>query len=497
MNYIKLLSTLFTFIVSFSIYSQWQGQGNCFLGSSFDKLGSKNSIALDSTGNTLAMGSPFNSDFGPYSGYVEVYDWDGSTWIQRGNRLIGDSITLEGFGAAVSLSADGNTLAVGVFNGKNSLGYRCGVVKIYDWDGSTWDLRGTIEGEGNPSPLLETDAFGSAIDLSPDGNKIVIGGPSNTKLAGTLQIQGHCRVYHWSGTSFVQIGDDIDGSNALEEFGEDVAINSAGDKIVVGIPEYSQNIGEGGAVVSFQWNGNSWVQAGDTLFGLFQQDQFGKSVSMTPDGLSIIIGVPQLTNGAVLVFDWNGNNWVQRGLSIVGSNSRAGGDVDISYDGNIIAIGEYGANFSDGQVRVFKWNGGSWIQVSNSITTTGSTIAFGSSVALNAWGNIMAGGAIGDDTNGLSSGKVCVFENMEVASLNESETPFFSIHPNPSNGSFNISCNSNIHMIQVLDYSGRIVREENVDSKQFLCDSQKLESGVYVINILTENGNYSTRIQIL
>lgn len=70
------------------------------------------SVSLSSDGNRLAVGSRWNDGNGHIAGRVRVFDWLESTWIQLGSDLDGEAAGDE-FGWSVSLSAEGNRLAVG------------------------------------------------------------------------------------------------------------------------------------------------------------------------------------------------------------------------------------------------------------------------------------------------------------------------------------------------------------------------------------------------
>ena len=42
---------------------------------------------------------------------------------------------------------------------------------------------------------------------------------------------GHVRIFNWDGSSWNQLGQDIDGENSNDESGTSVALNSAGTRI--------------------------------------------------------------------------------------------------------------------------------------------------------------------------------------------------------------------------------------------------------------------------
>ena len=113
-------------------------------------------------------------------------------------------------GYSVSLSANGNIVAIGAVN-NDANGNNNGHVRVYSWNGSTWDQVGNdIDGEmgGNG------DFFGFSVSLSDDGNIVAIGGPKND---GTDTDAGHVRVYSWNGCVWSQLGSDIDGEYANDK----------------------------------------------------------------------------------------------------------------------------------------------------------------------------------------------------------------------------------------------------------------------------------------
>lgn len=412
---------LLLFLIPYIGNTQWTILGSTVDGvSENDKIGSLNTIDIDSAGTTIAIGTPFNSDSGSYSGYIKVFDLIAGIWTQRGNTFIGNDSLLEGTGSAVSLSADGNTIAIGSSHGHNSLGYRCGVVRVYDWNDSTWVQRGAIiEGEGNPIPVFETDVFGIAVSISADGNNLAVGGPGNTQQPGGLIYQGHARVYHWDGQAWNQVGQDIDGEQVLEDFGRSVSINETGDILAVGGRDYGHPV-DTGIVRTYYFDGTQWQPRGEFLLGPEAACQYGNSVALNRSGNTLVVGAPRYNNfsGGVFVYDWVGTDWVQRGSTIMGNpSSQAGTSVDINANGNIVAVGEPWRNSANGGVQVMGWNGISWSPIENYLTGigwSGDINTFGSAVALDDWGAKIAIGASRHTPISYNEGKVYVFVNQAV-----------------------------------------------------------------------------------
>ena len=90
---------------------------------------------------------------------------------------------------------------------------------------------------------------------------------------------------------------DINGNSSYDYFGWSVDINYAGDRIVVGAP-YDDNGGSNsGSVSVFDWNGTSWVQVGNNINGTSNSEYFGWSVAINDFGDKILAGAPDNDNG--------------------------------------------------------------------------------------------------------------------------------------------------------------------------------------------------------
>ena len=97
-------------------------------------------------GNSVAIGAPNNDGNGYDRGHVRVYNWNGTTWIQKGVDIDGEAND-DRSGYSVSMSADGNTLAVGAYQ-NDGIGNVAGHVRVYDWNGTSWTQKGLdIDGE--------------------------------------------------------------------------------------------------------------------------------------------------------------------------------------------------------------------------------------------------------------------------------------------------------------------------------------------------------------
>jgi hypothetical protein len=148
-----------------------------------------------------------------------VYHWDGSSWTQRGLDFDGAGSGDE-FGATVSISDDGNTVAIGSMFHDNRKGH----VRVFHWDVNSWTQRGLdIDG----SFIYEYS--GTSVSLSGDGNTVAIGAPYHESQKDTV------RVFHWDGNSWTQRGQDIDGASN-DQAGKYVSLSGDGNTVAIGAP---------------------------------------------------------------------------------------------------------------------------------------------------------------------------------------------------------------------------------------------------------------------
>ena len=90
------------------------------------------SVSLNSAGNVVAIGAYFNDGNGIDSGHVRVYKYENGGWIQLGADIDGEA-TDDWSGRSVSLNSTGNVVAIGApFNdGNDGNGDNSGHVRVY------------------------------------------------------------------------------------------------------------------------------------------------------------------------------------------------------------------------------------------------------------------------------------------------------------------------------------------------------------------------------
>lgn len=331
----------------------WMQKGNDIVSDSLEyQLGW--SISLSDDGNIIVIGSTYVN--GNNSGNTKIYSYNGSNWIQIGNTITGSQVGDES-GWCVSINSDGNIVAIGA-PAYDENGIHSGQTRIYYYSGGVWTQMG-----GDIYGVSQNDFFGFSLSLNSDGTIVAIGAPKNDGNSSNINDnRGHVRVYKYNGADWVQIGDDINGEGLLDESGASVALNADGDIIAIGAPLNNGIPYDSGHVRIFEFNGSSWVQMGSDIDALLPYHHFGYSVKISNIGNTVVIGTEKIEN-TVKVFDFVEGNWLQRPEDIVGELclDLYGLSVDLNADGNIIAVGnkENDGNtgyYGDdrGSVRVYK-----------------------------------------------------------------------------------------------------------------------------------------------
>ncbi len=128
---------------------------------------------------TLGIGAWGNDGNGSCSGHVRVYEWTGSSWIQKGADIDGEAED-DYSGASISMP-DSITIAIGALYNDGG-GIDAGHVRIYKWNGSEWQQKG-VDIDGT-EPF---DEFGYSVSM-PDKNNFAVGAPENNNSTGLVQV---------------------------------------------------------------------------------------------------------------------------------------------------------------------------------------------------------------------------------------------------------------------------------------------------------------------
>jgi len=134
-----------------------------------------------------------------------------------------------------------------------------------------------------------SDYSGNSVSLSSDGTIVAIGANFND---GNGSNSGHVRVYEYSGSSWSQLGADIDGDSSGDYSGRSVSLSSDGTIVAVGAPYNDGNGSNSGHVRVYQYSDSSWSQPVLDIDGEAADNYSGYSVSLSSDGTIVAVGAP-------------------------------------------------------------------------------------------------------------------------------------------------------------------------------------------------------------
>ena len=295
------------------------------------------SVEVTSNGNVLVVGNPRSTTTERADGKAKVFERKENSWIQKGDDItISDPVFFaDQFGFGVSISQDGNIVAVSGIQTIDRKGFVC----VYEFVDNKWNKLGDrIEGEAIG------DRFGYYVSLSRNGKRVSIGAVENDGDSGNDV--GHIRVYEFIDNVWRQIGKDIDGNVRREWFGHRNELSSDG-KTVVGNTMDSVSV-----VRVFEEVNGEWRQKGSTL-------EKGGTVAISGDGNLLVVDndeddIPP--HNAVQTYVFDGVDWRQKGSTIATSNNSSISWLSLTEDGSYLLYSTNGTS----KAKVYEWNGNDW-----------------------------------------------------------------------------------------------------------------------------------------
>lgn len=247
------------------------------------------------SGDRAIVGSYGNDDDGNTSGSAYIFNFNGTTWIEKQKITASDAAIYDEFGFSVSISGD---KAIVGAHGNDDDGNVSGSAYVFEFDGTTWLEKQKI----TASDAALGDVFGKSVSIS--GNKAIVGAYGNDDV---INESGSAYIFEFNGTAWVQ-KQKVTASDASEDsrFGKSVSIS--GDKAIIGA-EGNNVVGtSSGSAYVFEFNGTTWVEiqkliASDTE----PEDFFGKSVSISDD--KAIVGAWKsddggLSSGSAYIYEY-------------------------------------------------------------------------------------------------------------------------------------------------------------------------------------------------
>jgi len=403
------------------------------------------SASLASDGSRALVGAYGNNS---NTGAAYIFDkpaggWSGTTSASAATATFTGGATGDCFGKSVALSSDGTRALIGAYC-NDSAASEAGAAYIFvkpqgGWTGTTSASAANARFTGGAA----NDNFGNAVSLSSNGNRAIIGAYHNTTGGANA---GAAYIFEapggvWSGTTSASAANArFIGGAANDNFSYSVSLSSDGNRALVGALENDSAGNNAGAAYIFEapggiWSGTTSASAATANFtGGAASDNFGYSVSLSPDGSRVLIGAPSngtayLNAGAAYIFDKPGGGWggtkpasaANALLTGAAVGDFFGGSVSLSSDGSRALVGAYNndtAGSGAGAAYIFDkpsvgWSGTTSASAATATFTGGAASDnFGYSVSLSSDGSrALAGAPINATSPGTNTGAAYLFQS--------------------------------------------------------------------------------------
>jgi hypothetical protein len=243
------------------------------------------SIDMSDDGTRIVVGSPYY----PTNGSIYIFHWNGTNWIQYG-PLSGSAVGSEStFGFSVGINGSGTKLVVGDPYNSSLSGTPAGKAYAFIWNGSAW-VEEAVLAAGDPGA---NDHFGCSVSISGNGDYIAIGAKFQEVNVGSLD-SGAAYIFYWNGSAWAQ-QQRLKASDNVEDlmFGFSVDLDSTGSRVVVGA-NAAYLVSEIRGAYIFNRSGVTWseeikIQPGNPGLGSFDYKEFGFGISISNNGLRFAV----------------------------------------------------------------------------------------------------------------------------------------------------------------------------------------------------------------
>ncbi|PCJ12343.1 MAG: hypothetical protein COB04_17900 [Gammaproteobacteria bacterium] len=390
------------------------------------------SLSLSANGNTLAVGANRESSAAAKisatgseqdsthltatdAGAAYLFVRSNQTWTQQAYIKASNTEAGDQFGWSISLSENGDTLAVGAIDEdgdpieiisdqdviEQQTFEKSGTVYVFIRQENTWLQHDTIKA----SNFGTADHFGASVSLSADGNTLAVGAESESSNSNSISTDGSGESDNtapgagaaylfsrfdasWQQQAYIKASNSDENDN----FGHQVALSANGKTLAVsankedssvfgvntnGSEEEDNESINSGAVYIFQlidsvWNQQAYIKASNTE----AEDNFGQSISLSESGRLLAVGANKEDSnatgaskngegessndlssaGAAYVYSQNDAIWDQQ-TYVKGNNAETtlslGSSISLSADGQTLVIGAHQSSNFTGSVLTY------------------------------------------------------------------------------------------------------------------------------------------------
>jgi hypothetical protein len=404
------------------------------------------SLVLSPDGTTALVAAP---DVSSGKGAVYVFHapgedrWEGTSAPVATLSALG-SAAGEYFGSSLVLSADETTALVGAPGvvSPTATAYTGAAYVFHVTGDGSWASSASPRATLSEAPPVAGDHLGSSVAISADGTTALVAAPGVSSGKGAVYVFHASAEGSWASSASPQATLSYSRSAAGDNFGSLVAISADGTTALVAASSVNSDEGTGAAYV-FQVKGErSWASSSAPAATLSEPagaanseepDGFARSVAISADGTTALIGTIGLTGGEVwgigqaYVFHASTEGpWTSSSSPAATLHEPPGLSLE-SFFGSLVAISADGTTAlvsTDDETYVFHTpSEGRWTSSSSALAelTAPEGDAFPSSETISADGTTAVIGATGVS---LSRGAAYVFKALvpRVTSVSPNST---------------------------------------------------------------------------
>ena len=215
---------------------RWEQLGSILEGDPSDEFGYD--VKINYIGDIILVGCPGNNK-------VVGFKYNGNSWVQLGNEILNEK-SYTRFGSTIDINGEGIVVVVGTSNTTE------GIIQTYEYNGTKWRLLGNI------AKANQLEKFGNVLAISAEKNTIIVGVSGADESPDMLKLYNYYSAYNsWINTNTISLNGKIksatitgDGQLMVVQFSTGSGIN-AKDEIQV------YNLG--GKLMTLNWRTNAVI----------------------------------------------------------------------------------------------------------------------------------------------------------------------------------------------------------------------------------------------
>ncbi|CAM9577503.1 unnamed protein product [Chrysoparadoxa australica] len=207
------------------------------------------------------------------------------------------------------------------------------------------------------TPSSNVDSkFGSSVSMSYGGDRVAIGASGDLTDGGAVHVFSRSSGV-WTREALL----NRDGPQEADQFGHSLALNAAGERLLVGAPASQSGSGTLTVFSRMQTEQGEWDWIEEAILSTTTSQQLGLKLAVSSEGNRCISGAKDSNGtGAAYIFSRSSVTgvWTEEARltpSGATTGNHFGGQVAMSNDGSRVLVGDFGHEGSAALAYIFQW----------------------------------------------------------------------------------------------------------------------------------------------